>query len=369
MATRKHGKKKKKRMEILGSAPGTISINILSPKPVIRVMAYGPDDFTEATLVNLDAVPGYLEKWPLTWVNVDGLGDLDTIYRLRDMFHLHALALEDVLSLHQRPKLERYEDHLFVVVQMLEPEPPVQNEQLSIFFGERFVLTLQERPGGDSLDPVRTRIREGTGRIRHLGADYLAYSLIDAVVDSYFPRVDELGDRLDALEDDVIGRPNPETVAAIHAVKRDLLSIRRVMFPLRETVNELIRDAGPPVTENTRFYLRDCYDHVIHLLDLLENYREIAGGLLDVYLSSVSNHMNEIMKFLTIIATVFIPLTFVVGVYGMNFDPDSSPWNMPELRGYFGYPAIVLIMAGIAAGQIYYFWRKGWLRSDRHDRK
>jgi magnesium transporter len=174
---------------------------------------------------------------------------------------------------------------------------------------------------------------------------------------------------LEAIEDQVVGRPRPETVAAIHSVKRDLLSIRRVMFPLRETVNAMIRDGGPPITETTRVYLRDCYDHVIHILDLLENYREIAGGLLDMYLSSVSNRMNEIMKVLTIIATIFIPLTFIVGIYGMNFDPDASRWNMPELRSYFGYPAIMLIMAGIAVGQIYYFWRKGWLTSDRHNDK
>lgn len=367
MANKKR-RKKKRRMEIIGAPPGTISISVLSPKPVIRVMAYAPDNYTEATLPNLDSVPQYLEKWPVTWINVDGLGDLDTIHRLRDMFHLHALALEDVLSLHQRPKLERYDDHVFVVIQMLEPEPPVQNEQLSIFFGEKFVLTLQEHPG-DCLDPIRTRIREESGRVRSMGADYLAYCLMDAVVDSYFPRVDELGDRLEVIEDEVVGRAHPETVAAIHAIKRDLLGIRRIMFPLRETVNAMIRDGGRPITETTRVYLRDCYDHVIHILDLVENYREIASGLLDIYLSSVSNRMNEIMKVLTIIAALFIPLTFVVGIYGMNFDPDSSPYNMPELRSYFGYPAIMLIMGGITLGQVYYFWRKGWLTSDRRDHK
>jgi len=362
----KKRRKKRRRMEIIGAPPGTISVDAQSPKSVIRVMAYGPGRFTEATLQSLDELPPYLEEWPVTWVNVDGLGDQNTVTRLRDMFDLHALAMEDVLSLHQRPKLERFENHMFLVLRMLEPGTPVQFEQLSIFFGERFVLTLQEHPG-DSLDPIRARIREGVAKIRTMGSDYLAYSLMDAVVDAYFPRLEEISDRVDEVEDEVVGNPRPDIVAAIHEIKRDVLNMRRVMFPMRETVNAMIRDGGRLISETTRVYLRDCYDHVIHILDLLENYREISSGLLDVYLSSVSNRMNEIMKVLTIIATVFIPLTFIAGIYGMNFEPDTSPWNMPELRAYYGYPAVLLIMAGVALGLVYYFWRKGWLTSDRRD--
>lgn len=365
MAVHKKHKNKKRRMEILGAPPGTILVNAQSPKPIMQVIAFGPDAFTETAITDLDTIPQYLDKWSVTWINVDGLGDQQTIHTLRDMFNLHVLALEDVLSLHQRPKLERYDDHMFLVLQMLEPEPPVQTEQLSIFFGEKFVLTLQEHPG-DCLDPIRERIRDGAGRVRTMAADYLAYCLMDAVVDAYFPRLDELSDKIEAIEDEVVAHPNPRTVNAIHAIKRDLIAMRRFMFPLRETVNAMIRDGGRPITETTRVYLRDCYDHVVHILDLLENYREIISGLLDIYLSSISNRMNEIMKVLTIISTLFIPLTFIVGIYGMNFDPDSSYWNMPELHARFGYPAVILIMIGIVVAQVYYFWRKGWLSSNRH---
>lgn len=364
----KKRRRKRRLIEVIGAPPGTIAVDAQSPKSVIRVMAYGPEGFTEETLKNLDALPAYLEKWPVTWVNIDGLGDQNTITRLRDMFDLHALAVEDVLSLHHRPKLDRYENHMFLVLRMLESGMPVQFEQLSIFFGDRYVLTLQEHPG-DSLDPIRARIREGTAKIRTLGSDYLAYSLMDAVIDTYFPRLDQISDRIEDVEDEVVGSPRPEVVAAIHEIKRDVLNMRRVLFPMRETVNSMIRDSGRLISDNTRVYLRDCYDHVVHLLDLLENYREITSGLLDIYLSSVSNRMNEIMKVLTIIATVFIPLTFIAGVYGMNFDPNVSPWNMPELRTYYGYPTVLAIMASIALGLVFYFWRKGWLTSDRHDGK
>jgi len=269
-------------------------------------------------------------------------------------------SLEDVVNLGQRPKVEEYDSHLFVVARMIEDDRSTRTEQLSIFLGERVVLTFQEHPG-DCLDCVRKRIREGRGRIRTMGADYLMYCLLDAVVDAYFPHLDEINDRLEALEDEVMASPGSRTVAAIHQAKRDLVAIRHATAPLREAINTLLREADPRITENTRLYLRDCYDHVIRVAEAVDTHREVAGGLLDVYLSSVSNRMNDVMKVLTVIATMFIPLTFLAGIYGMNFDPEASPWNMPELRWYWGYPAFIVITVLIAILELAFFWYKGWL--------
>lgn len=364
---------RRRRGMLLGTAPGTLVIDPTSSKPRVSVMAYGPEGCVEDVVSEVATLKAYLERWPVTWVNVDGLGDLETLHQLGELFRLHRLALEDVLSLHQRPKVEEYGDLLFIIARMIEPSEPVQTEQLGIFLGSRFVLTFQERVG-DCFDPIRKRIREGETRMRSSGPDYLAYSLLDSIVDAYFPYLDVASDRLDALEDEALYRPRPLTVSSIHQAKRDLLVIRRVISAKREVVNTLFRYAGPCIAETTRIYLRDCYDQLIQLMDTLDIHRELAASLMEVYLSSVSNRMNAIMKMLTLIATMFIPLTFLAGVYGMNFDPEASPWNMPELRFYWGYPGIVALMAAILLLELILFWRKGWLsgseaetgRDDRH---
>ncbi len=343
-----------------GAPPGTLVLDPSSPKPRLTVIAYNSEEFIEQEITDLKPIHDALERWPVTWVNVDGLGDVDAIREVGDLFGVHGLALEDVLNVHQRPKVDEYGNLLFIVARMIEPGHPVQAEQMSMFLGERFVLTFQEHVG-DCLDCVRKRIRDGRGKVREMGADYLAYCLLDAVIDGYFPYLDNLSDLLENLEDDVIARPTTETVAKIHQVKRDLLTVRRAIGPLREAVNTLLRNAHPRITEATQVYIRDCYDHTIQIADLIESYRELAGGLLDVYLSSVSNRMNEVMKVLTVIATMFIPLTFLAGIYGMNFDPDASPWNMPELRSHWGYPIFIVAMLLIALVEIFLFWRKGWL--------
>jgi magnesium transporter len=348
-----------------GTPPGTVIISPVAHKPVMHVMAYNEKEFTESPITDIEEIRRYLSHWAVTWVNVDGLGDAQTIQRLGDMFGLHRLALEDVVEIQHRPKVDTYGDHLFFVTRMIEEGFPVRTEQFSIFVGKRFVLTFQERPGG-CLDPVRKRIRESLGRIRNSGADYLAYSLIDAVVDAYYPFLDSFAERVEAIEEEVLSQPTPVTVSAIHKAKRDLMIVRRVISPTRETINSVLRDGGQPITEATRIYLRDCYDHTVHVLEMVELYREILAGLLDVYLSSVSNRMNEIMKVLTIIATIFIPLSFIAGVYGMNFDTGASPFNMPELRWKFGYLAFLLLVAGVAAFELSYFWRKGWLGERKH---
>jgi len=291
---------------------------------------------------------------------VVGLADVATVDQVGAAFGLHRLALEDVLNVHQRPKVEEFEQHLFVVARMLDDERRAESEQLALFLGEGFLLTFQERPG-DCFEPVRARLRLGKGRIREAGADYLAYALIDAVIDRYFPALESYGEEIEELEEQVIAGPEPGQVSRLHVLKRELLGLRRAVWPTRDMVSALIREDTPFIGEATRVYLRDCYDHAVQLMDLVETYREIVSGLLDVYLSSMSARLNEVMKMLTIIATIFIPLSFVASLYGMNFDPTASPWNMPELGAYFGYPIAIGVMVAIAVALLAYFRWKGWL--------
>ena len=325
---------------------------------------YSEEAHEEFRVEPVTALPAVGEPGTVVWVDVQGLGDAKKILALGEHFGIHRLALEDVVNTHQRPKLEPYEDHYFLVMRMPLDDDALHTEQLSIFLGRGFVLTFQEFPG-DCLEPVRKRLRDAKNRIRREGSDYLAYSIMDAVLDAFFPRLDEISDALDALESEHFTHPDPATPQRLHTLRRELLTIRRAVSPFREAVNAFIRDTGDDISDYTRLHLRDCHDHTYQILDLVDTQREIATGLLDVHLSLVSNRMNEIMKVLTIIATLFIPLTFLAGVYGMNFDPDTSPWNMPELRLYFGYPVIVIIMLGVIAAELFAFWRLGWLGKPR----
>jgi magnesium transporter len=269
-----------------------------------------------------------------------------------------------VVNVHQRPKVEEYEDHLFIVSRMVSVNDPPHTEQIAMFLGAGYLLTFQEATG-DCFDGVRDRIRRHRGLIRESGADYLAYTLLDAVIDGYFPVLEEYGEDLEILEDTVLAAPLREHVGQIHEMKRNFLTLRRAIWPQREMISALSRNASKQVSDQTRVYLRDCYDHTIQLIDILETYREVASGLVDVYLSSVSARMNEIMKVLTIIATIFIPLGFIASVYGMNFKPEVSPWNMPELSWTFGYPMALGLMTAVAVGLLYFFRRRGWLGGDR----
>jgi magnesium transporter len=331
-------------------------------KPVLHVIAYGLDSIRELPLENWAAIGDLLNQFPVVWINVDGLGDASVIQRLGEIFGIHRLALEDVVNTHQRPKAEQYEKYTFIVGQMVEAGDRIETEQLSLFFGKNFVLTLQEL-AGDSFDPVRERIRKAGGRIRSAGPDYLAYALIDAFIDHYFPVVEQFGERLETMEEQVISRPEPRLVAQIHEMKRDLLTLRRAIWPLREAVNSLAREPRPFVTDETRVYLRDCYDHTIQIIDLVENYRDIASSLVEVYLTSMGTRLNEVMKILTMITALFVPLSLIAGIYGMNFNTEKSPLNMPELKWYFGYPFVLCLMAAVALGMLLFFRRKGWLSS------
>ena len=344
-----------------GTPPGTLRAAPDASHPVVRVIAYGPGDFVETEITDLHSLRSYLEKWPVTWVNVEGLGDANTVATLGEIFNLHSLALEDVLNVHQRAKVEEYEDQVFVVSRMVRFTDDLETEQVSLFLGRNFVLTFQEGRPWDSFDAIRDHIRHKVGRVRQVGADYLLYCLIDAIVDHYFPVLEEYGERLEALEAEVLANPTRETIHRLHAIKRHLLDLRRIAWPMRDALQVILRDPDSLFTSETGLYLRDCYDHVIQVVDLNEIYRELAMSLTDVYLSSISNRMNEIMKVLTVIATIVMPLSFVAGLYGMNFNTEASPLNMPELGWYFGYPFALLVMLLVAGGMLLYFYRKGWL--------
>jgi len=362
MALRIPRPRKRRPDHMVGAPPGTLKTHPNSVKPVLGLIAYGPDDYTEIRNPDLDLIPDLQKKWPVLWLNVDGLGDEELLKKLGQLFDIHRLALEDVLTMNQRAKIEDYENRLFMVTRMLEPNEEAGTEQLSIFLGEGFVVTFQEH-AGDCLDSIRKRIREGLGRVRRMGADYLAYSIIDAVVDGYFPYLDEFSEKIELLEEDALYHPTPEITGRIHKAKRNLLVLRRAMSPMREALSMLLQGTSGQMTETTRVYLRDCYDHCIMLLEMIESYRELVGSLLDVYLSSMSNRMNEIMKVLTVIATIFIPLSFLTGLYGMNFNYEVSRWNMPELHMRYGYPVFLVIVVGVAVFQLLLFWRHGWLGS------
>jgi magnesium transporter len=348
-----------------GTPPGTVIVHPEAAPPTIRILAYGPTEVLEEHVVEARRVRDFLDKQPVTWVDVEGLGDASTIHALGEIFNVHRLVLEDIVTVHQRPKIEQYDDQLFIVARAVYPGEHLESEQISLFVGENFVLTFQEGRPGDCLEAIRERIRKKGGRIRDAGHDYLAYALLDAIVDSYFPILEEYGERLETLEDEILLRPQPDTVARIHGIKRDLLTLRRAMWPQRETFNALLRGEGSVMTTETRLYIRDCYDHSVQILDLLETYRELGSDLIDMYLSMVSNRTNEIMRVLTVISVVFIPLTFIAGVYGMNFDTEKSLWNMPELKWYFGYPFALLLMLMVALGQMIFFRRRGWLGPPR----
>ncbi len=349
-----------------GAMPGTLSIEADAPPPTIILIDYQPDQATRRILETPEECGSYLSTPSVSWIDVQGIGDEDVMRRLGQVFHLHPIVLEDIVNVPQRPKVEDHDDYMVLITRMVTPkenEHGFYTEQVSFVLGQHFLLTVQEEPERDCFDMVRQRIRTSRGIIRRYGPDYLAYALLDAIIDGFYPVLEDYGERIEELEDAVVTRPSRAILEEVHQVRRELLALRRAIWPQRDAINAMIRDPSPLLSEEVRIYLRDCYDHAIQVLDMVETYRELAASLMDVYLSSVGNKMNEIMKILTIISTIFIPLTFIVGIYGMNFDPDTSPWNMPELSGIGGYPACWAVMLTVAGSLFFFFWRKGWFKS------
>jgi magnesium transporter len=298
----------------------------------------------------------------VSWYTVDGVHDTQVLQGIGERFAIHPLVLEDIANTMQRPKIEDFESYIFIALKMItyQPadgvsgDPVLRAEHVSIVFGRGYVLAFLEDEG-DLFEPVRERIKTGKGRIRKCGADYLAYALMDSVVDHYFGVLEDVGEEIERIEEEVVQSPTVKTLQKIHRLKRDLIFLRRAVWPMRETANSLLRDESALVSAETRIYLRDLYDHTVHVMDTVETLRDIVAGMLDVYLSSVSNKLNEVMKVLTVMSSIFIPLTFVAGLYGMNFQ------NMPELQWQYGYPVVLLLMLVVALGLLIGFRRRGWL--------
>ncbi len=345
-----------------GAPPGLLEPTPGAAPGKLHVIVYGPNHLEEGSPADATTLGALRSPGRVLWVNVDGVGDPELVRQVGESFGLHTLALEDVMNTEQRPKTEEYDFGLYVVARMPEEGGDgTKLEQLSVFIGSGFVLTFQERPG-DCLDPVRERIRTAKGRIRRMSSAYLGYAILDAVVDAYFPVADHQGDRLDALEEAILSdRPHGDPARELWAIKRGLIAVRRVLVPMRDAIARVSRSAHTDIGDDVRLYLRDVEDHATRLAELIESYRDVAGGLLDVHLNMTSNRTNEVMKVLTMMASLFIPLSFVAGVYGMNFDPDASPFNMPELGARYGYPAALAFMGAIATTLLVWFRRKGWL--------
>ncbi|MGD2123723.1 MAG: magnesium/cobalt transporter CorA [Gemmatimonadota bacterium] len=341
-----------------GSAPGTlVYTGPERTEPIhLSLIEYDGETVEESVLVDPDF--GEISGRPrTTWINLDGLNDVTLIGEMGEAFGLHPLTLEDLVHTGQRPKLEEYDGYLFVVLRMLildSDGTSVSSEQVGIILGDGYVLSFQER-AGDVWNPVRDRIRAEGARIRKRGADYLAYALVDALVDHYFHILESMAETVEELEVAVLEDPKPETMHRIHRLRHEMLLVRRAVWPLRELTNSLARTESELVKETTQVYLRDVYDHTVQVIDTAETLRDVVSGLMDLYMSSVGNRMNEIMKVLTTMASVFIPLTFLAGIYGMNFE------FMPELGIPWAYPALLVIMVGLGVGMVIFFKKRGWL--------
>ncbi|MGE0253656.1 MAG: magnesium/cobalt transporter CorA [Alphaproteobacteria bacterium] len=352
----------------VGSAPGTLATSGGQTWPtVVSYIGYDAHVLTEHKVAELADVHGLMGAHIVNWIDVEGFADREKLATIAGALGLHPLVLEDIVHADQRPKLEVHDDYLFIVARMANPDPDgtALTEQIAIIVGDGWIVTFQERPG-DCLEPVRRRLREGRGRIRGSAATYLAYALVDAVIDSYFPLLEDFGETVERLEERMLAQPGRGTIAGVHRVKRELLEMRRAIWPHREMVGAMLREEVFLADPGLASYLRDCQDHAIQLMDIVETYREISMGLVDLYMSGTSARLNEVMKVLTIIATIFMPLSFIAGVYGMNFDRSASPWNMPELGWAWGYAFALALMAAVAGGLLFWFRRRGWLGgSDR----
>lgn len=347
----------KKRHTEVGARPGTLVIGDDAPPPKIHMISYDLDEVIERDIHSAAELSAAFDPANVTWVDVQGFGDEELIRSIGEIFKLHPLAMEDVVNMPQRPKSETYDGQVLIITRMvrMKDASSVDMEQVTIVLGKNYVLTFQERYG-DILDPVRRRIRTGIGRpIRRSGPGYLTYAITDTIVDGYYPVIEALGDHLEQLENFVMEEPSVEVLRVLNGTKNMLVNLRRAIWPMREAVNSLIREENSIIDDEVRLFLRDTYDHCVQTAEVIEMYREMASGLMNTYVSSVANRTNDVMKVLTIMASIFIPLTFLAGIYGMNFE------HMPELHVKWAYPAVWVTMLGTAGGMLAYFWRKGWI--------
>jgi len=349
----------RRRTPPVGSSPGHLVVEAGAPAPRIHVMSFNGDLLEECDVDDPSELSALFGDDRVTWIDVVGFGDEGVLHGIREALDIHPLAMADVVNLPQRPKVESYGDRTLIVTRMarIEENGEIALEQVCLVMGPGWVATFQEQPG-DVFDPVRARIHSNTARIRRMPADYAAYALLDSIVDGYMPVTEALGDVIDDLEDEVVHGAGRDTLSRIHATRRVLLNLHQVQLRQRDAIQSLVRDEESPFGEEVRVYLRDAHDHAIQTLDLIERFRDMSMSLIEIHLSSASHRLNEVMKTLTIVASIFIPLTFIVGVYGMNFDV------MPELRWRWGYPVVWIVMIALGLALLGWFRRRGWLERD-----
>jgi magnesium transporter len=361
-----------------GSPPGTVMYLGKETNDAVRItlIEYNEKEYIEKEFTDIEDCITHVKPGMVRWINVDGVHNTAIIEHIGKVFNIHPLTLEDIVNTNQRPKFEDFETYIVAVMKMMfedtrlkdEIDDALVSEQLTIILlNDQTVLSFQEAEGGDVFDIIRERLRLGKGRVRKCHADYLAYALIDSVIDSYFDVLEKIGDEVEGLEENLLDNPSPKMLMHLHHLKRQMVHIRKAVWPVRELINNLERSESPLITDHTNVYLRDAHDHTVRVIDTVETYRDLLSGMMDLYMSTVSNRMNEVMKTLTIITTIFVPLTFIVGVYGMNFqhiDPDTGKvltGNMPELYSPYGYTLVWGAMITLVAVLIYYFRRKRWL--------
>lgn len=351
--------------EHVGLPPGSLTYigRETNAQVVVTVLEYNEFDYSETHHTDVEAEMLNVRNGMIRWINVEGVHNTDIVEKIGKIYDIHPLTLEDIVNTNQRPKFEEYEHYLVNIMKMVYEEECEKkgedifvSEQLTILLmNKRTVISFQEADGGDVFDIIRNRIRQGKGRIRKAGADYLAYCLLDAVVDSYFTVLEHFGDEIEQIEESLVGNPKQEMIRHLHNLKRQMIFLRKAVWPMRDMVNNIERSDSELITPTTLIYLRDAHDHIIRVIDTVETYRDLLSGMMDLYMTSVSNRMNEVMKTMTIITTIFVPLTFIVGVYGMNFD------IMPELRTQYGYYVVWLVMIIIVVLLFIFFRVKKWL--------
>ncbi len=332
-------------------------------KVKITVFDYDENKCEEKVVNNIEECFPFKDKPSVTWINIDGLHSIDVLEKISSCYLVHHLVLEDILNINQRPKAEDFGEYIYICAKMFsfeETKDDIIEEQVSVILGNNFVITFQEEKQGDVFDEIRQRIRAGKGRIRRMKADYLAYALLDDIIDNYFVILEKIGEKIESIEEALVVKPDSRILQSINKTKKNLIFLRKTVWPLREVVRTVTQTDSPLIREQTLVYFRDIHDHVIQAVDTIEAFRDTVSSMLDIYLSSLSHRLNEVMKVLTVIATIFMPLTFLAGIYGMNFNTRASPFNMPELNWPFGYLFVLLLMATVVLGMVMYFKKKEW---------
>lgn len=348
-----------------GASPGLVKDDPRDRRSRIFLTTYKGDEFEERELSSVDEVVADPDPERVTWIDIEGLGNGSIIKEIGDRFDVHPLALEDTVSVHQRTKVEDYESQLFFVTRAVWWKEMVQGEQVAFVLGSNFLLTFSEGSSDDYFKPLSDRLRKNLSRCRTRKADFLFYSTLDAVIDEYYPVVEAIGDELDQLDEQAMSPQSQGVLAHIHAIRGQLQFLRRTLWSMRDALHVMMNSRRFELEDETKLYLRDCYDHTMQLVEVIETYRELCADLRDAYFAAVSHRTNEIMRVLTIVTTIFVPLSFLAGLYGMNFDPQVSPYNMPELHSKYGYPILLLLMSGVAGGLLVFFWRKGWIGNEK----